>query len=30
MTPEERKGALAKTWESVVDDYERILKMTFQ
>ncbi len=30
MTPEERKEALAKTYDSVVDDYERILQMTFQ
>lgn len=29
MTAEERKDALAKTYESVVDDYERILGMTF-
>ncbi|WVQ94717.1 hypothetical protein IAU59_001797 [Kwoniella sp. CBS 9459] len=29
MTPEERKEALAKTYESVVEDYERILDMTF-
>ncbi|WWC87700.1 histone acetyltransferase type B catalytic subunit [Kwoniella dendrophila CBS 6074] len=29
MTPEERKEALAKTYESVVEDYERILEMTF-
>ena len=29
MTPEERKDALKKTYNSVVKDYERILKMTF-
>ncbi|WVF66901.1 histone acetyltransferase type B catalytic subunit [Kwoniella sp. CBS 6097] len=29
MTPEERKEALAKTYESVIEDYERILEMTF-
>ncbi|WVQ74492.1 histone acetyltransferase type B catalytic subunit [Cryptococcus sp. DSM 104548] len=29
MTPEERKEALAKTYDSVVEDYERILEMTF-
>ncbi|OWZ72371.1 histone acetyltransferase type B catalytic subunit [Cryptococcus neoformans] len=29
MTVEERKDALAKTYESVVEDYERILGMTF-
>ncbi|OCF74848.1 histone acetyltransferase type B catalytic subunit [Kwoniella mangroviensis CBS 8886] len=29
MTLEERKEALAKTYESVVEDYERILEMTF-
>ena len=29
MTAEERKEALAKTYESVVEDYERILAMTF-
>lgn len=29
MTPEERKEALAKTYSSVVEDYERILVMTF-
>ncbi|BEI83453.1 hypothetical protein CcaverHIS002_0400570 [Cutaneotrichosporon cavernicola] len=29
MTPEERKEALAKTYESVVEDYDRLLKMTF-
>ncbi|WRT65548.1 histone acetyltransferase type B catalytic subunit [Kwoniella shivajii] len=29
MTPDERKEALAKTYESVVEDYERILEMTF-
>ncbi|WWC60146.1 histone acetyltransferase type B catalytic subunit [Kwoniella dejecticola CBS 10117] len=29
MTPQERKDALAKTYESVVEDYERILEMTF-
>lgn len=29
MTPEERKEALAKTYESVVEDYERIIEMAF-
>jgi len=29
MSLEERKDALAKTYESVVEDYERILAMTF-
>ncbi|WVN85811.1 histone acetyltransferase type B catalytic subunit [Cryptococcus depauperatus CBS 7841] len=29
MTPGERKEALAKTYQSVVEDYERILDMTF-
>jgi len=29
MSLEERKEALAKTYESVVEDYERILAMTF-
>lgn len=29
MTPEERKEALAKTYDTVVEDYDRILKMTF-
>jgi histone acetyltransferase 1 len=29
MTLEERKEALAKTYDSVVEDYDRILKMTF-
>ncbi|WVW79985.1 hypothetical protein I302_101958 [Kwoniella bestiolae CBS 10118] len=29
MTPEERKEALSKTYESVIEDYERILEMTF-
>lgn len=29
MTPEERTEALAKTYDSVVEDYERILGMTF-
>lgn len=29
MTLEERKEALAKTYESVVEDYDRILQMTF-
>jgi histone acetyltransferase 1 len=29
MTLEERKEALAKTYDSVVEDYERILEMTF-
>lgn len=29
ITVEERKDALAKTYESVVEDYERILGMTF-
>jgi histone acetyltransferase 1 len=29
MTPDERKEALAKTYQSVVDDYDRLLKMTF-
>jgi histone acetyltransferase 1 len=29
MTPEERKEALAKTYDTVVDDYDRILAMTF-
>lgn len=29
MTTEERKEALAKTYESVVEDYDRILEMTF-
>lgn len=29
MTPEERKEALAKTYDTVVDDYDRILGMTF-
>lgn len=29
MTTEERKEALGKTYESVVEDYERILEMTF-
>ncbi|KAL7423933.1 histone acetyltransferase 1 [Cryptotrichosporon argae] len=29
MTPDERKEALAKTYDSVVEDYERILDMTF-
>ncbi|WWC68781.1 histone acetyltransferase type B catalytic subunit [Kwoniella pini CBS 10737] len=29
MTPQERKDALAKTYESVIEDYERILEMTF-
>ena len=29
MTAEERKEALAKTYESVVEDYDRILEMTF-
>ena len=29
MTDQERKDALAKTYESVVEDYERILEMTF-
>lgn len=29
MTPEERKEALAKTYQSVIDDYDRLLKMTF-
>ncbi|WVQ78755.1 histone acetyltransferase type B catalytic subunit [Cryptococcus sp. DSM 104549] len=30
MTSDERKEALAKTYDSVVEDYERILEMTFQ
>jgi histone acetyltransferase 1 len=30
MTLDERKEALAKTYESVVEDYDRILNMTFQ
>jgi histone acetyltransferase 1 len=30
MSLEERKEALAKTYESVVEDYERILAMTFR
>jgi histone acetyltransferase 1 len=29
MTAEERKDALAKTYESVVEDYGRLLEMTF-
>lgn len=29
MTPDERKEALAKTYDGVVEDYDRILKMTF-
>lgn len=29
MTLEERKEALAKTYDTVVDDYDRILEMTF-
>jgi histone acetyltransferase 1 len=29
MTLEERKEALAKTYDSVVEDYDRILKVTF-
>ncbi|GMK58592.1 hypothetical protein CspeluHIS016_0600340 [Cutaneotrichosporon spelunceum] len=29
MTPDERKEALAKTYQSVVEDYDRLLKMTF-
>ncbi|EJT46988.1 hypothetical protein A1Q1_04231 [Trichosporon asahii var. asahii CBS 2479] len=29
MTPEERKEALAKTYDTVIDDYDRILGMTF-
>lgn len=29
MTIEERKEALAKTYDTVVDDYDRILAMTF-
>lgn len=29
MTEQERKDALAKTYDSVVEDYERILDMTF-
>jgi histone acetyltransferase 1 len=30
MTAEERKEALAKTYDSVVEDYGRLLEMTFQ
>ena len=29
MTLEERKEALAKTYDSVIEDYRRILEMTF-
>lgn len=29
MTPEERKEALSKTYDSVIEDYQRILRMTF-
>jgi len=29
MTLQERKEALAETYKSVVEDYERILEMTF-
>jgi histone acetyltransferase 1 len=29
MTDEERKEALAKTYDSVVEDYERILELAF-
>lgn len=29
MTAEERKEALAKTYDTVVDDYDRLLEMTF-
>jgi len=29
MTPQERKDALAKTYDTVVEDYDRVLAMTF-
>lgn len=29
LTPDERKDALAKTYDTVVEDYDRLLKMTF-
>jgi histone acetyltransferase 1 len=29
MTPDERREGLAKTFDTVVEDYDRILAMTF-